>query len=103
MTNKRHYKKLSRLSLPSLSISSLLLVSPGPAVFGHLVLLPVPGGFGGEIAALEPAGEGPGVVMGDPVFLQFGDLKETLGTDVAKITCEILSSMLSHQVLLKSE
>ena len=72
-------------------------------MFVYLVLISVPGQFRGEIAALEPAGERPGVVMDDPVLLQFGDVDEALPTHVTNMTCEILSSMLGHQVLLKSE
>ena len=72
-------------------------------MFGHLVLLSVPNGFRGEIAALEPAGERPGVVMDGSVLLQTGSFEETFTTDIARVFLEILSSVLGHQVLLKSD
>ena len=72
-------------------------------MFGHLVLLSVPGGLRGEITTLEPAGERPGVVMDDSVILQFGEREETFPADVADMVLEILSSVLGHQVLLKSD
>ena len=72
-------------------------------MFGHLVLLPVPGRFGGEIAALEPAGERPGVIMDGPVLPQFVSSEETFTTDITRVFLEILSSVLGHQVLLKSD
>ena len=70
-------------------------------MFGHLVLLPVPGGFGREIAALEPAGERPGVVMDDPVLSQFVSSEEPFRADFASMFLEVLSSVLRDQVLLK--
>ena len=87
---------LSSLTVSVPLILWLLVVSPGPAVFGHLVLLPVPGRFRGEIATLEPAGERPGVVVDDPVLLQFVCFHETFPTDVATMFLEILSSVLGH-------
>ena len=72
-------------------------------MFGHLVLLSVPGGLRGEMTTLEPAGERPGVVMDDSVILQLGQREETFPADVADMVLEILSSVLGHQVLLKSD
>merc|ERR1712150_154640 len=93
----RRYSSLSRppvtFSVP-LILWLLVVSSPGPAVFSHLVLLPVPGRFRGEIATLEPAGERPGVVVDDPVLLQFVYFDETFPTDVATMFLEILSSVL---------
>ena len=94
---------LPPVTFPVLLLLWLLVVSPGPAVFGHLVLLPVPGRFRGEITTLEPAGERPGVVVDDPVLLQFVYFDETFPTDVATMFLEILSSVLRYQVLLKLE
>ena len=72
-------------------------------MFGHFVLLSVPNGFRGEIAALEPAGERPGVLMDGPVLPQIVRFEETFPTDIARVFLEILSSVLGHQVLLKSD
>ena len=65
-------------------------------MFVDLVLISVPGQFRGEIATLEPAGERPGVVVDDPVLLQFVYFDETFPTDVATMFLEILSSVLGH-------
>ena len=72
-------------------------------MFGHLVLLPVPGRFRGEIATLEPAGERPGVVVESSVISQFVCSEETFPTDVAGVFLEIFSSVLGHEVVLKLE
>ena len=85
------------------SSERLLSLIPGPAVFGHLVLLSVPGGLRGEMTTLEPAGERPGVIVDDSVILQLSDLGETFPADVANMFMQILSSVLGHQVLLKLE
>ena len=95
---------LSSLTVSVPLILWLLVVSsPGPAVFSHLVLLPVPGRFRGEITTLEPAGERPGVVVESSVISQFVSSEETFPTDVAGVFLEILSSVLGHQVVLKLE
>ena len=94
---------LSSLTVSVPLILWLLVVSPGPAVFGHLVLLPVPGRFRGEITTLEPAGKRPGVVVESSVISQFVCSEETFPTDVAGVFLEILSSVLRYQVLLKLE
>ena len=72
-------------------------------MFIILVLLSVPGGFRGEIATLKPAGERPGVAVGESVILQFGGLVESFPADVANMFMQILSSVLGHQVILKLE
>ena len=58
---------LSSLTVSVPLILWLLVVSPGPAVFGQLVVLPVPADLTGEITTLEPAAERPGLVMAEPV------------------------------------
>ena len=72
-------------------------------MFVHLVLLPVPRRLGGEIAALEPAGKRPVVVVDYSVLSQFYGFEETSPTDIADVLLEILSAMHSNQVLLKTE
>ena len=104
-TNSRRYSSplLSSLTVSVPLILWLLVVSPGPAVFGHLVLLPVPGRFRGEIATLEPAGERPGVIMESSVISQFVSSEEAFRTDLTSMFLEVLSSVLRDQVLLKLE
>ena len=93
----RQYKICLRPSLPSLRVSNLLflglLVRSVPAVFGHLRLLSLPGGFRGEVATLQPAGERPGVAVGESVLLQFGGLEESFPTDVADVFPKVLAAV----------
>ena len=65
-----------------------------PAVFVILVLLSVPGGFRGEITALEPAGERSDIAMGQSVLLQLADLEEAFPTDLADVFLEVVAAVL---------
>ena len=70
-------------------------------MFGQLVLLPVTGGFGGEITTLKPAGKSSEVVMDNAVLLQFVGVKITFPTDVAAVFPQVLTVVFRGKMILQ--
>ena len=74
-----------------------------PAVFVILVLLSVPGRFTGKVAALEPAGERPGLTVSQSVLFQFHGEEETFPTDVADVLLQLRTVVHRGQMILRKK